>query len=146
LSDIATIHKQIRDRLSEIDALMKPLRVEYEQLTAAASQMSGNGSHAATARPPAAKRARGARTSGAALKSQSAGAKRGRRTGGGDRPKQTLALITEKPGITVPELAKKMGIGANYLYRVVPALQAAGKITKQGKGYHPVEAAAPPAA
>jgi len=31
-----------------------------------------------------------------------------------------------------------MGIGPNYLYRVLPQLQREGKITKQGKGYHPV--------
>jgi hypothetical protein len=30
-----------------------------------------------------------------------------------------------------------MGIQANYLYRVMPALQAEGKIRKEGKGWHP---------
>ncbi len=60
----------------------------------------------------------------------------GRRKGGGTRAKQALALVKEQPGITIPELATKMGIQQNYLYRVLPALRKERKVTKEGKGWY----------
>ena len=38
--------------------------------------------------------------------------------------------------------ADSMGMKRNYLYRVLPALEKEGTITKHGKGYHPAGAAA----
>jgi hypothetical protein len=61
----------------------------------------------------------------------------GRRKGSGTRAAQALALVQGQPGITIPELAAKMGIKQNYLYRVLPALQAEGKVAKQGRGWNP---------
>lgn len=52
---------------------------------------------------------------------------------------KALAAITETPGITIPDLAEKLGIKQNGLYRVLPALQKDGKITKTGRGWHPAE-------
>jgi len=46
--------------------------------------------------------------------------------------------VKANPGITIPELAGRMGIQHNYLYRVLPALQKEKKVTKRGKGWHPV--------
>jgi hypothetical protein len=34
-------------------------------------------------------------------------------------------------------MAAAMGIHANYLYKVVPSLETAGKITKDGHGWYP---------
>ena len=42
-----------------------------------------------------------------------------------------------QPGITIPELAAKMGIKQNYLYRVLPGLEQENKVSKQGRGWHP---------
>ena len=44
------------------------------------------------------------------------------------------------PGITIGELANRMKIKANYLYRVLPQLQKEGKVVKRDKGYHPPKA------
>jgi len=44
--------------------------------------------------------------------------------------------VQEQPGITVPEIAAKMGIKQNYLYRVLPGLQKDGKVVKRGRGWH----------
>jgi CRP-like cAMP-binding protein len=63
--------------------------------------------------------------------------RRGRRTGGGTRAAQAERLVKANPGITISELAKKMGITPNYLYRVMPQLQKAGKVRKRDKGWHP---------
>jgi hypothetical protein len=61
----------------------------------------------------------------------------GRRKGSGTRAAQALAFVTGQPGITIPELAAKMDIKQNYLYRVLPGLEQEKKIKKQGRGWHP---------
>ncbi len=61
----------------------------------------------------------------------------GRSKGGGKRAMEVLALVQGQPGITIPELAAKMGIKQNYLYRVLPGLEKEGKLEKKGRGWHP---------
>jgi hypothetical protein len=61
----------------------------------------------------------------------------GRRKGSGTRAAQALQFVTGQPGITIPELAAKMSIKQNYLYRVLPGLEQEKKIKKQGRGWHP---------
>jgi hypothetical protein len=63
--------------------------------------------------------------------------KAGRRKGSGTRAAQALSFVQEQPGITIPELAARMGIKQNYLYRVLPTLEEEGKVAKQGRGWHP---------
>jgi len=64
------------------------------------------------------------------------GRKAGRRKGSGTRAAQALSIVTEQPGVTIPELASRMGIKQNYLYRVLPGLEQEGKVAKQGRGWH----------
>ncbi len=61
----------------------------------------------------------------------------GRRKGSGTRAAQALSLVQGAPGITIPELATKMNIKQNYLYRVLPGLEQDGKLEKKGRGWHP---------
>lgn len=86
------------------------------------------------------------RPSGSAPKAAPAGpsARRraGRRKGTGTRAKQALSFVKGQPGITIPELAAKMGIQQNYLYRVLPGLERDGKVEKKGRGWHPKAASA----
>ena len=65
------------------------------------------------------------------------GRRRGRPRGSGTRSAQALTLVEAKPGITIPEMAKEMGITPNYLYRVLPELAKNGKVKKSGKGWEP---------
>jgi hypothetical protein len=67
--------------------------------------------------------------------------KAGRPKGGGKRATQALSLVRGQPGITIPELAVKMGIKQNYLYRVLPGLEKEGRLEKKGRGWHPKGAA-----
>jgi DNA-binding IclR family transcriptional regulator len=46
-------------------------------------------------------------------------------------------MVSQRPGITIPELADAMGIKQNYLYRVMPTLADEGKVRKEGRGWHP---------
>jgi hypothetical protein len=65
------------------------------------------------------------------------GRKAGRRKGSGTRAAEALAIVREQPGVTIPELAARMGIKQNYLYRVLPSLEQENKVAKQGRGWHP---------
>ncbi len=60
-----------------------------------------------------------------------------RRSGSGQRAAQAERLVRENPGITIPELAQRMSIQSNYLYRVMPQLQRNKKVRKRGRGWHP---------
>jgi len=127
------------EKRSEIGARLKelkPLVEEYQRLEAAAAALDGvpttKSNHTGPARParPAAKR-----------RSSSGSGRRGRPKGSGTRGAEALALVSESPGITIPELAEKMGIKQNYLYRVLPGLAADGLVAKDGRGWHPKQAA-----
>ncbi|HWC27285.1 MAG TPA: helix-turn-helix domain-containing protein [Solirubrobacteraceae bacterium] len=124
--------REIGARLKEL----RPLVEEYQRLEAAAAALDGvapsNGSEPARrtqTRAPA--RTRGGR----------GGGRRGRPKGSGTRGAEALALVRERPGITIPEIAEQMGIKQNYLYRVLPALAEDGLVRKDGRGWYPSEAA-----
>lgn len=125
------------EKKREIDARLKELRPlvdEFQRLEAAAAALDGvAGGGAAPAR-------RGRRRSAPAA-SGSGTRRRGRPRGSGTRSKQALELVRTRPGITIPEIAEAMGIQQNYLYRVLPALQKDGLVRKDGRGWHPREAA-----
>lgn len=53
---------------------------------------------------------------------------------GGKRAEEFTNVVRENPGITVTEVAKKMGIQPNYLYRISGDLAKEGKIVKDGRG------------
>jgi hypothetical protein len=54
----------------------------------------------------------------------------------GRRAEQALELIAAHPGITIRELAAKMGLkGPHYLYRVLPRLESEQLISRTGDGY-----------
>ena len=73
---------------------------------------AGPGRPAAAARAQDARRPRtGGRT------------RRGRGSRSNTRADQALALIKQNPGIKVPDIADKMGIRQNYLYRVTAGLE-----------------------
>jgi hypothetical protein len=115
--------KEIRDRLSEL----KPAVDEYHRLEAAATALEGmNGKAAPHRRGPG--RPRGSRSATTT--------RRRTRRGGNTRATQALELVRSRPGITIPEMAEAMGIKQNYLYRVLPGLEADKQVKKQGRGWH----------
>jgi hypothetical protein len=90
-------------------------------------------------RPPGSKNKKTAAAAPAAATATAETPRRraGRRKGSGTRAAQALQFVTGQPGITIPELAAKMNIKQNYLYRVLPGLEQEKKIKKQGRGWHP---------
>jgi hypothetical protein len=124
------------EKRSEIGARLKelkPLVEEYRRLEAAAAALDGVPQKATAA--ASASRARGP----AKRRSSNGSGRRGRPKGSGTRGAEALALVKESPGITIPELAEKMGIKQNYLYRVLPGLADDGLVAKDGRGWHPKE-------
>ena len=127
----------VDQKKDEIEARIKELRPlveEYDRLNAAAAALSSVGAGSAR---------RGSTASRTAKKSvRRAGAgkgsgRRGRPKGSGVRDKQALELVTATPGVTIPEIAKEMGIKQNYLYRVLPSLEKEGLVRKKGRGWYP---------
>ncbi|HEX2410898.1 MAG TPA: hypothetical protein VHJ39_07020 [Solirubrobacteraceae bacterium] len=116
--------KEIQSRLKEL----RPLVDEFHRLEAAERALSGVEGRQASATGSVTRRRRSTRSS--------SNGRRGRPRGSGTRATQALALVGERPGITIPELAEAMGIKQNYLYRVMPGLAEDGKVTKSGRGWH----------
>jgi hypothetical protein len=110
-----------------IDDELVKLRQEVKRLEAAAAAL---GSATSGRRGPGRPRGSGG------TKSRRTGGRRRRRSSGPTRADQAHNLVKANPGITIPELAGKMGIKQNYLYRVLPTLQKEKKVTKRGKGWH----------
>jgi len=149
--------QEISNRLKEL----QPLVDEFKRLEAAAAALAGvggttsssSGSSAVATRRRGPGRPRGSarkKAAGAAAASSAVAAPKapgkaggpakrraGRRKGSGTRAAEARSFVQGQPGITIPELAAKMGIKQNYLYRVLPGLQQEGKVTKQGRGWHP---------
>jgi hypothetical protein len=152
--------QEITGRLKEL----RPLVDEFNRLEAAAAALAGvigsaasDAGSAATAvvtrrRGPG--RPRGSGRKKAAVKAAVAAAPKaapkapgkpgrpakrraGRRKGSGTRAAEALSFVQGQPGITIPELAAKMGIKQNYLYRVLPGLEQENKVEKKGRGWHP---------
>jgi hypothetical protein len=129
------------EKRSEIGARLKelkPLVEEYERLEAAAAALAGVPHSNGTAPPSRRAPARIASTAG---RRGTGTGRRGRPKGSGTRGAEALALVREKPGITIPEIAEQMGIKQNYLYRVLPGLAEDGLVRKDGRGWHPQDAA-----
>jgi sugar-specific transcriptional regulator TrmB len=101
----------IEDRLKELDQERKRLERTLADLT------HGRVGRRRPGRP------RGSRTR----------QRRGRR--GGTRADQAVKIVSENPGITASEIAKRMRIKPNYVYRVMGELQKEKRVRKRGRGY-----------
>jgi len=122
--------REIADRMKEL----RPLVDEFQRLEAA--QRALEGVHTSGDDTTSRRRAARPRAS-----TGGANGRRGRPKGTGTRAKEALQIVSEQPGITIPELAERMGIKQNYLYRVLPGLEQDGLVRKEGRGWHPQVAA-----
>src|SRR4051812_24772444 len=91
--------REIADRMKEL----RPAVEEYERLDGALRALGANSPAPPRRAAPAKRRGGGS-------------GRRGRPKGTGSRANQTLELVRADPGITIPQLAEKMGIKQNYLY------------------------------
>lgn len=138
----------VDNTVKEIDERLRELNDEVAKLTAARAALVGNGgvSSRPSRRGPGRPRGRRSAASAATTAASTAAAPRAARSGpgrprgrrgGNTRSTQALELVRQRPGITIPELAKEMKIEPNYLYRVLPKLVTEGQVKREGKGWHP---------
>lgn len=125
--------------VKEIDQRLSELKQEVSKLEAARAALVGGRRGPGRPRGSTTRRATTTRrrrtSSGNGRRTRRA---RGRR-GGATRANQALELVRGNPGITIPQIAKQMGIEPNYLYRVLPRLQQEGTIKRDGQGWVPSE-------
>lgn len=118
------VRSRVQTRMQELEPLVK----EYEELrriaTAIDTEAAALAGDGASARGRRAAPRRSLRASGPG------------KGGHGARSEEAQKLIAAQPGVTVAELAERMGIGTTYLYRLLPRLEREGVLRKQGKGYH----------
>jgi hypothetical protein len=131
--------QQIEARLKEL----QPAHEEYLTLLKARDALASvkPDGRRRPGRPPGRRgpgRPRGSRTgSGRATATNGRRTKaRGRGRRANTRADQALALIKQNPGIKVPDIASKMGIRQNYLYRVTAGLEKDRLVRRRGGGFH----------
>jgi predicted transcriptional regulator len=121
----------IQTAVTDIDDQLRALKDETSRLEAARAALVG----------PTHRRGRPSSNGTARTRARSASRRNGRSAaprsrGGNTRANQTLELVREKPGITIPEIAKAMKIEPNYLYRVLPRLESNGQVKRDGQAWH----------
>lgn len=131
LNDLRGIEQRVAARLEEL----RPLIEEYEELRRIADRL-GLDVDAAPKQP--ARAARAERKVAAPRRTRRRATTSGRRRAGGtratgaERRARVLELIQQRPGISVPDISKELGVDPPPLYRVVRKLQADGVIKKEG--------------
>jgi hypothetical protein len=125
----------LSEKRAEIDSRLKelrPLHEEYLKLERAKAALDGLDTGSPRRGP---RRPRGSRSATPST-GTSDGRRRRRRRSGGTHAERALDMIRQNPGITVAEMAPKLGIAhKNYLYRVLNGLQSEGAVQKDGRGY-----------
>jgi DNA invertase Pin-like site-specific DNA recombinase len=105
----------IRDRLKELDSERARLERALASLTGGREGRRGPGRPRGSTAAPT-------------------GRRRGRRRG--TRADQAVRLVKANPGISASEIAQRMKIKPNYLYRVLADLEQQGRVKKDGRKYN----------
>jgi len=114
----------VERRLADLDE-------ERQRLERALAELGGKSSRRRPGRP------RGSSKKAASGSTVSGTPRRRRKRRGGTRGDQAVKLIEEQPGISASDVAKKMKIKPNYLYRVLGDLEKEGRVKKDGRQYYP---------
>jgi sugar-specific transcriptional regulator TrmB len=104
----------LKDRISELEGELAKLQRALSNLTEGREGRRGPG------------RPRGSRSAATPAR---------RRRRGRTRADQAVRLVKANPGITASEIARKMKIQPNYMYRVLGDLQKQGRVKKSGRKY-----------
>ena len=139
LDDLKKLEASIVKRYQEL----QPALAEVEELRRVAERLGVDldrpGPRANRPTPPAAPakatatatRTRG-RRAGTTRRKKATKVAAPRRPRAGGRREQVLKLVTDRPGITVPEIGKALKVDPTGLYRYAKQLEADGSIVKDG--------------
>jgi hypothetical protein len=134
LDDFRAAEKRVVQRLKELE----PAVAEYRELETVAQRLA---IEVPTATPTARgtrSRGRRSRASPATRNGGTRASRESRRTQPGKRDEQLLALVRERPGITVREAGQALSVDPTGLYRVVGRLEQRGDVRKNGRKLQPV--------
>jgi hypothetical protein len=141
LDDLKKLEASIVKRYREL----QPALAEVEELRRVAERLGVDLDRASTraAKPATATTATTTATRTRTRRKASSGRKAKakvsspRRPRAGGRREQVLKLVTDRPGITVPEIGKALKVDPTGLYRYAKQLEADGSITKSGTKLSP---------
>jgi ribosomal protein S25 len=119
----------VTKRLAELDEERKRLERALSELGGTAKKGGRRKGRRGRPKGSGAKKAKGGRARKAGTTT------RRRRRSGGTRANQAVKLVEKSPGISASEIAKKMKIKPNYLYRVLGELEKEGRVKKKGRAY-----------
>jgi hypothetical protein len=138
LDDLKKLEASIVTRYQEL----QPALAEVEELRRVADRLGVDLDRASTRAAKPATAASGSRTRTRTRRAAASSSRRKTKASGPRRPRaggrreQVLKLITERPGITVPEIGKALKVDPTGLYRYAKQLEADGTITKDGTKLH----------
>ena len=112
----------IRERIRELDGERSQLERALASLTGGREGRRGPG-----------------RPQGSTSSASGTSGTRRRRRRRNTRADEAVKLVKANPGISASEVARKMNIKPNYLYRVLAELQKEGRVRKDGRAYHPAK-------
>ena len=118
--------KGLEDRVARRMKELRPLVDEYRELEQVAARLGVSPPGSADAAPTP------ARTRPAARRTRTTPAPGGRSRSNGRRD-QLLAMVKERPGITVREVGTQLGVDPTSLYRIVHRLEQDGALQKRGR-------------
>jgi hypothetical protein len=123
---------------TQVEARIRELRPAHEEYLALIELQKTLGQTSSSTTSPAnGRRGRRPGRRAAASSTTSTGRRRGRPPKGAKtRADETLDLIKANPGITVGDIAERMNIRQNYLYRVTGQLQKSGAVRRRNGGFH----------
>jgi hypothetical protein len=122
--------KGLEDRVARRMNELRPLVDEYRELEQVAQRLgvapAAAADTTASRTSPRPARRRAAATSRAKAGTTGAGRTNGRRD-------QLLAMVKDRPGITVREAGSELGVDPTSLYRIVHRLEHDGALKKRGR-------------
>ena len=125
----ANVFDEARDAL---ERSVRELREQLSQAEAALEKLGGKTARRGPGRPKGSTRKASRGSGGGATATR-----RRRKRRGGTRADQAVKLVADDPGITASQIATRMKIKPNYLYRVLGELEKEGRVKKKGRQYHP---------
>jgi hypothetical protein len=145
LDEFRDAEQRVVKRLKELE----PAVTEYRQLEEVAQRLGLEVTGDARTTPARRRRSAKPRRAAANAGTESAAPSRPRRSrpsgranaSPGQRSEQLLALVRERPGITVRDAGKEFGVDPTSLYRVVRRLEERGELRKNGRNLEPVGSA-----
>ena len=125
---------------AQVEARIRELRPAHEEYLALLELQKTLGRCGTGQQRPRRRGRRPGRPAGSTTDAPARTATRRRRgrppKGAKTRADEALDLIKANPGISVGDIAKRMNIRQNYLYRVTGQLQKSGAIQRRDGGFH----------